>query len=696
MSGTTKTDFLLTGATGYIGGSILARFLAHPQADSFQFTVLVRDPKKAKKFEELGVKAVVGSHSDPELMEKLASEADVVIATADCDDLGAAKATLAGLKKRGATSGRIPIFMNTVIWHWYKYFLRTYLKIQLIGFPSGEISDNAKGMHSDITIYDDSDVDQIKSISPTQMHRDVDLAITAADAEGVWNKCLQGYVKTYIILPSTIYGLATGSFVDNGLQNPHSQQIPLLISSSLDRGRAGMVGQGKNVWSNVEIHEVADLYATLYDKIVSDPNTGHGWEGFYFAENDEASFYDICKTIGSALVALGKTDNPEPTTFSQAELDKYFRGSAFLGSNSRCRATRPRSIGWKPVKSTQDMLVQLTGYIGGSILARFLAHPHSDAFQFTVLVRDPKKAEKFKDLGAVKAVVGSHSDFPLLEKLASKADVVIAAVRNIIADCDDLGAAKATLAGLKKRHALGVVPIFINTSGTGVISDDARGMHSDVTIYDDSDVNQIQSIAPTQMHREVDLEIVAADSEGYVKTYIVLPSTIYGLATGPLVDLGIQNPHSQQIPLLISAALDRGRAGMVGEGKNLWPNVEIHELADLYATLYDQVVADASTGHGWNGFYFGANGEHSLYDVGKGIGSALVALGKTDNPEPTTFSQAELDKYFGGTAYLGSNSRCRATRSRSIGWKPVKSTDDMLGTIRAEMESLIEKKGSSA
>jgi hypothetical protein len=35
------------------------------------------------------------------------------------------------------------------------------------------------------------------------------------------------------------------------------------------------------------------------------------------------------------------------------------------------------------------------------------------------------------------------------------------------ADVDDLGAAKATLAGLKKRHALGVAPIFIHTvSGT--------------------------------------------------------------------------------------------------------------------------------------------------------------------------------------------------------------------------------------
>lgn len=337
---------------------------------------------------------------------------------------------------------------------------------------------------------------------------------------------------------------------------------------------------------------------------------------------------------------------------------------------------------------TNFFLTGATGYIGGSVLTRFLAHPRADTFQFTVIVRDPKKAAKLEELG-VRAVVGSHSDPALVEKLASEADVVIAA-----ADVDDLGAAKATLAGLRKRHALGVVPIFINTSGTGVISDDAKGMHSDVTIYDDSDADQIETIAPTQMHRDVDLAITAADAEGYIKSYIILPSTIWGLATGRLVD--IQNPHSQQIPSLISAALDRGRAGIVGEGKNLWPNVEIHDLSELYTTLYDKIMADADTGHGRNGFYFGASGEHSLYDVGKAIGAALVALGKSDNAEPTTFTQAELDKYFGGSAYLGSNSRCRATRSLSIGWKPTKSTSDMLASIQPEMEALIKKKAGSA
>jgi hypothetical protein len=66
-------------------------------------------------------------------------------------------------------------------------------------------------------------------------------------------------------------------------------------------------------------------------------------------------------------------------------------------------------------------------------------------------------------------------------------------------------------------------------------------------------------------------------STGYLKSYIIMPSTIYGIATGKLVDIGVQNAYSIQMPFLIKASLARGQAGMVGEGKNIWPNVNIEE-----------------------------------------------------------------------------------------------------------------------
>lgn len=141
--------------------------------------------------------------------------------------------------------------------------------------------------------------------------------------------------------------------------------------------------------------------------------------------------------------------------------------------------------------------------------------------------------------------------------------------------------------------------IFIGTStdyfAEGVLTDQAKGKFASETIYHDNDVAQIESLPPTQIHRNVDLDVVKADTDGtwrfqdmgisaevvvtvgYVRSYIILPSTIYGIATGKLVDLGLQNPHSDQVPGLIRTGIARGQAGVVAEGKSIWNHVHIQE-----------------------------------------------------------------------------------------------------------------------
>lgn len=66
---------------GYIGGSVLIRFLDRLDTDSIELTALVRSPVKAEKLKQLGVHAVVGTLEDDGLLEQLASDADVVIDT---------------------------------------------------------------------------------------------------------------------------------------------------------------------------------------------------------------------------------------------------------------------------------------------------------------------------------------------------------------------------------------------------------------------------------------------------------------------------------------------------------------------------------------------------------------------------------------------------------------------------------------
>lgn len=49
---------------------------------------------------------------------------------------------------------------------------------------------------------------------------------------------------------------------------------------------------------------------------------------------------------------------------------------------------------------------------------------------------------------------------------------------------------------------------------TGVLADNAEGKSATETIYDDSNPEQIESLPDTQLHRNVDLEILRADKEG--------------------------------------------------------------------------------------------------------------------------------------------------------------------------------------
>jgi len=339
---------------------------------------------------------------------------------------------------------------------------------------------------------------------------------------------------------------------------------------------------------------------------------------------------------------------------------------------------------------TTIFLTGATGYIGGSVLARLLRHPSAATFDITVQTRSPEKVKLFERFG-VNAVIGTNDNGDQLEELAAQSHIVFSC-----ADADHLPAIQAILRGLRKRHAtVGDLPTLIHTSGTGVISTPAKGMFASDTIYSDLNVDQIKSIPPEAFHREIDLAVVDANEKGYARTYIVLPSTIYGFAAHQLVEAGISNPISIQIPSLIRASLDRKQAGVVGAGKAIWPDVHIDDVADLYIVLFDAITANPEgVGHGWEGFYFGENGEHTWYDISKEIARVFVELGLGGTDEPTAFTDEELVKYWGSLDmgnYSGTNSRCRADRGRSIEWKPAYITKDMIASIKPTVQWLVEK-----
>ncbi|KAF9012835.1 NAD(P)-binding protein [Hymenopellis radicata] len=329
--------------------------------------------------------------------------------------------------------------------------------------------------------------------------------------------------------------------------------------------------------------------------------------------------------------------------------------------------------------TTKIFLTGVTGYIGGTFLSQLLLHPSVKTFEITVLVRSAEKAQLLKALN-VKPVIGSVSDSKLLTEQVAEADVVF----NFV-NCDDLDAARAILDGMKLYYQrTGVPASLIHTVRT--LSEFAKGMHGTEEVYSDLDIPHIESLPPTAPHRLVDLAIVDADKQGYAKTHIVLPCMVYGEPAGVLVDNGIQNVYSIQVPSLIKASIARKQTGVVGLGKNVWNNVHIQDLAILYVVLLDHVLGLASHNefqHGRSGYYFAENGEHELLDVSKALEP------QTLTPEEATHPLFGEVRDYNLENILGTNTRCRADRSKAIGWKPSRGTDALIASVRREVEALL-------
>jgi hypothetical protein len=115
-SAANKTVFL-TGSTGYIGGTVLHKLLTLPTPPK-SISLLIRDPTKAALLAEIptnGTKlnAVIGSLEDLELLERSVQEVDVVVSTANADDLLGMQAMLRGMKARKEKIGHRSVLIQT-------------------------------------------------------------------------------------------------------------------------------------------------------------------------------------------------------------------------------------------------------------------------------------------------------------------------------------------------------------------------------------------------------------------------------------------------------------------------------------------------------------------------------------------------------------------------------------------------------
>lgn len=282
--------FFITGASGYIGGS-LAAALTEAGHD---VSGLVRSAESAAALEKRGIATVRGTLDDAAVLSDAVRATDVTVNAANADHRAAAMAMVEALRGSG------------------KAFIHTSGS-SIVGSPAcGELV---------ATAFDE---DTPFTPSPARAAR-VAIDKMVRDAVG------QG-VRSVVIAPSLIYGRGRGL-------NPHSMQVPWLIALAKKSGIAKHIGSGENRWSNVHIDDLVALYLLAIEK----PPAG----AFYFAENGENSMLEICEAINRML---GFGSATQSMTIEEAAAE-WGEGAAenTMGSNSRVRAKRARAeLGWQP------------------------------------------------------------------------------------------------------------------------------------------------------------------------------------------------------------------------------------------------------------------------------------------------------------------------------------------------------------
>jgi nucleoside-diphosphate-sugar epimerase len=280
----------ITGATGYIGGSVAARLIDA----GHHVRGLVRDAAKAQALSARGIEPVLGDLDDGDVLARAAQASDAVVSAANADHAPSVQALLAALEGS------------------HKPLLHTS--------GSSVIGDDARGNVASDAIYDEATPFVVHPGKQARHALNHTLLTAAARS-----------VRTTVICPTLIYGAGRGL-------NPHSIQIPFLVQQAREHGVVRVVGRGVNRWSTVHIDDLAELYRLALER---------GPAGaFYFAENGESSFAEIGAAIAARL-QLG----PVQSLDAAAAAVSWGEARAFFtfGSNSRVRAVRARQeLGWQP------------------------------------------------------------------------------------------------------------------------------------------------------------------------------------------------------------------------------------------------------------------------------------------------------------------------------------------------------------
>ncbi|AZA92579.1 Cholesterol dehydrogenase [Chryseobacterium nakagawai] len=282
------------------------------------------------------------------------------------------------------------------------------------------------------------------------------------------------------------------------------------------------------------------------------------------------------------------------------------------------------------------LITGITGYIGGSIAKKLLDRN----YEVIGLVRNEAHVQELESMG-IKTIIGNIHHEDLIKEVVTSVDAVI----HNADSADDAYAADSFIKALEGSHKT-----FIFTSGSAIFGGKENGKKSDFVFREDYPL-----IPRLEMASRVLINnYVLQSAQKEIRSIVIVPTMVYGQGLGLKKD-------SIQIPALIHFSEKKGHGVYFGEGENIWSNLHIEDLADLYVLALEKAKSGS--------IYYAENGSSSLRNIAE-------IISKKYNLEParSLSVQEAVDNFGPAGGYFGfaSNSICSADKARTeLGWKPI-------------------------
>ncbi|GKU21468.1 unnamed protein product [Fusarium langsethiae] len=323
-------NILITGAAGYIGGSIVADILSRNDEvlKSVALFAAVRNQEQVDQISKIGVKALLVDLSDKSAVEDVISqnEIDLVVHTASAMHPAMTSSLISALGKRRQASGS-----KTYLIH-RKSSIATMFTEEG-GWPYDEVKDS------------DSILDKEREIGFDNPVREVN-SLLAEEGKN------QG-VETFNVAVPMTYGRGSGECRKLSVNNPAMIRTSIKLKTVHKFDKDGHFG-------TVHITDLTDVYVRLVSRILKQEPIQVGHDRYFFAIAHKAHWWKMMDKIAEGLHSRGLVTEPKAKIWSDYHTAADSLGfprayiRAMATHSGQLIQTNVYALGWKPKWDSEE------------------------------------------------------------------------------------------------------------------------------------------------------------------------------------------------------------------------------------------------------------------------------------------------------------------------------------------------------